>query len=324
MPRPILAGVLAALALALTAQSAAPVASPPGSPDYKIGVDDILQVGVRPRMDLNTQVTVLADGTISLPSLGPVHAEGMTVKELSSELTRRFGLYDRDITQVTVTVLAYNSQKVFLLGEVYKPGRYAFPVIPGIWDVVREGGGPTSEADLTAVQVIRGEGEKRETITVDLGSAITSGNFDGLPKLRPGDTVRLLRKQVTVPPKDQVYVMGEVRSPGIFSTQTASDVVSAIMAAGGPTTDADLSEITLTRRNVEGTRSLELDLKGYETGDRIPADLALKPGDAISVPSRSGGLLHGLLPFNTVLPLLQVVISTVIAIESIRVARGTP
>jgi protein involved in polysaccharide export with SLBB domain len=324
MPRRMFSAVVTALLLALVALPAVAVVSPPGSPDYKIGVDDLLQVVVRPRMDLNAQTAVLADGTINLPSLGNIKAEGLTVAQLSENLTRRFGLYDRDITQVVVTVLAYNSQKIFLLGEVVKPGRYAFPVIPGIWDVVREAGGPTNDADLTAVQVIRGEGDKRETIDVDLGTAINAGNFDGLPKLRPGDTVRLLRKQTLVPTKNQVYVMGEVRAPGIYSTESAPDVISAMMAAGGPSSDAKLSRVVLTRRSGENSRSIQLDLDGYLEGTVGAANLPLRPGDTVNLPSRSGGLLHGLLPFNTILPVLQVIVSTVIAIESIRVARGTP
>ncbi|MBI5835921.1 MAG: polysaccharide export protein [Candidatus Eisenbacteria bacterium] len=324
MPRPNLLAVAAALALAVFAMPAGAAISPPGSPDYKIGVDDILQVVVRPRLDLSAQATVLGDGTINLPSLGAVKAEGMTVNLLSADLTRRFGLYDRDVTQVVVTVLAYNSQKIFLLGEVYKPGRYAFPVIPGIWDVVREGGGPTNEADLGAVQLIHGEGDKRETVTVDLGSAIASGDFSGLPKLRPGDTVRLVRKQIVVPTKDQVYVMGEVKVPGIYSTQTAPDVLGAIMVAGGPGPDAKMSRVTVTRRNGENTRSIELDLDHYLDGDVALANLPLKAGDAISVPTRSGGLARGLGPINAVMPVLQVLISTFIAIESIRAVRGNP
>jgi polysaccharide biosynthesis/export protein len=323
MPHRVIPAVVIALALALGSLPASAAVSPPGSPDYKIGIDDMLQVVVRPRMDLSAQATVLADGSINLPSLGNIHAEGLTVAQLSDNLTRRFGLYDRDITQVVVTVLAYNSQKIFLLGEVFKPGRYAFPVIPGVWDVVREGGGPTNDADLTSVQLIRGEGDKRETITVDLGTAINSGNFDNLPKLRPGDTIRLQRRQVMVPSKNQVYVMGEVKLPGIYSTEAATDVVSAMMSAGGPTADAKLSEVVLTRRNGELTRSVRVDMEGYMDGKVGVANLALRPGDTVNIPSRSGGLLHGLLPFNTILPILQVVVSTVIAIESIRVARGT-
>jgi protein involved in polysaccharide export with SLBB domain len=116
--------------------------------------------------------------------------------------------------------------------------------------------------------------------------------------------------------------MGEVRAPGIYSTDIAADVVSAMMAAGGPGPDAKLSGVTLTRRNGDHTRSLELDMGGYLDGTVSTANMALRPGDTVNIPSRSSGLLHGLLPFNTIMPVLQVIISTVIAVESIRVARG--
>lgn len=314
---PLLAGFL----MLLQAIPALAVVSPPGSPDYEMGPDDVLQISVRPRVDLNTQVTVLSDGTINLPSIGAIKAAGLTVNRLSQELTRRYGLFDRDITQVTVTMLAYNSQKIFLLGEVTRPGHYSFPVIPGIWDVVREGGGPTPEAELSSVQVIRGEGDKRETINVDLGAAINSGDFSSLPKLRPGDSIRLLRRGAPVSAKDQVYVLGQVRAPGIYPSQTASDVMSAIMSAGGPTEAANLGSVMITRRTGESSRTLEVDLGHYIDGGGLNSNVPVRPGDAVTVSSR-GGLLRGVLSLNTILPVFQAIISSIIAVESIRVARN--
>ena len=314
-------GVVAIL-LSVLSTPAGAVVSPAGVPDYQIGVEDVLQISIRPRGDLNTQVTVLADGSINVPSLGAVKALGSTPNQLSQELTRRFGLFDRDITQVTVTVLAYNSRRVFLLGEVVKPGRYSFAVIPGIWDVIRESGGPTNAADLSSVQIIRGEGDTRETMTADLGAAIASGDFSGLPQLKPGDTIRLTPKQALVPSKDQVYVMGDVKAPGVYSTQSALDVVSAVMSAGGPGLDADMSEVAITRRTGASTRTVTVDLADYLSGGDATANLALKPGDTISIPPKQTGLSRGLGGLNTVLPVIQAIISSVIAIESVRIARG--
>ncbi len=322
MFRSTLVLLLATLVAGLVALPGEAMAAPgsPGSPDYRIGVDDILQVMVRPRTDLSTQTQVLADGNISLPSIGAVKAEGLTVSQLQQELNRRFGLYDRDITQVTLIVIAYNSQRVFVLGEVYKPGRYSFPAIPGIWDVVREAGGPSPEADLTSVQVIRGEGEARQTLSVDLGTAINTGDFSGLPSLRPGDTVRLSRKTTAVSLGDQVLVMGGVKNPGIYSTQQATTLMAAIMAAGGPEPGAGLDHVMLTRHTGEASRTVELNLEEYLDGGKWNSNLALKPGDAVQIPVRRSGVQRGLFSLNFLLPSIQAILSAVLAVESIRIS----
>ena len=317
--------LLALLLLLLSAAAPGPARAaddPPGTPGYRIGIDDQLQLSVRPRSDLSAQVAVLADGTISLPTIGAVKAEGLTVAQLSQLLTRRYSQFDRDITQVTVSVLAYNSQKIFVLGEVGKPGRYSFPGNPELWDAIREAGGPVAEADLGSVQVIRGEGETRQTMVVDLGAAISSGDFSGMPKLHPGDTVRLLKKEGPVSARDQIYVLGEVKTPGIYSTQAATDVMSAIMSAGGPSPSANLSNVVLTRRAGDTSKTLTLNMHDYLKGGKWNANLPLRPGDTVRVPQKGGSFIRGLFSSSGALPALQAVVSMVIAVESIRIARN--
>src|SRR2546425_5392860 len=131
-----------------------PGAGTPGTPNYRIGAGDILNVEVVGRKDLSAQYTVGQDGVLFMPLTGGVAAEGKTANELSAELARRLSLYDRDITQVNVSVSEFRSQKIFVLGAVLKPGKYSFAQLPTVWDAITEAGGPAEDAQLSAGQGI--------------------------------------------------------------------------------------------------------------------------------------------------------------------------
>src|SRR3989441_5674489 len=136
--------------------AAAPDATPgtPGSATYRLGSGDVLNVEVVGRRDLSQQYTVGQDGVLFMPLTGGVNAEGKTVNELSAELARRLSLYDRDITQVNVSVSEFRSRKIFVLGSVLHPGKYSFAQLPTVWDAIGEAGGPAEDAQLSAVEGI--------------------------------------------------------------------------------------------------------------------------------------------------------------------------
>ena len=103
--------------------AAAPV-SVPLSPDYVIGPDDVLGVYVWKEADVSGDVTVRPDGKISIPLLNEIHAAGLTPDQLRQRITEAAKQYLEEPT-VTVVVKAINSRKVFVTGQVAKPGTYS-------------------------------------------------------------------------------------------------------------------------------------------------------------------------------------------------------
>jgi len=158
---------------------------------YRIGVDDLLQVLVWSRPDLSGQVPVGASGEIQLPLLGSVPAVNLTPEELSADLSRRYGILDAKISEVIVTVAEYRSRSVTVVGEVKNPGRYSFQSIPNLWEILLAAGGPTAQADLAQVQIVRKDkqGDEPPTVTVDLSAGIEGTHLETLPAVRPHDTV---------------------------------------------------------------------------------------------------------------------------------------
>ena len=101
---------------------------PQVGPSYVIGADDTLAISVWKEPDLTNSLPVRADGMISMPLLNDVQAAGLTPMQLAASITEKLKKYVED-PHVTVTVIAMNSQKVYLTGEVTHGG--VIPLIPG-------------------------------------------------------------------------------------------------------------------------------------------------------------------------------------------------
>jgi polysaccharide export outer membrane protein len=251
--------------------------------DYTIGVSDVIEVTVFQRQDLGGTFTVDTEGNVTLPLLGTVKAAGVTPSKLSEELTRRFSFIDREITQVTVAVSQYNSRRIFVMGEVQKPGAYAFAQIPGLWEVIREAGGPTAEASLARVRIIPPEGKGTPQV-IDLDSVISKGDFSVLPQLSPGSTILIPRSELMGPEGDVIYVYGSVITPGTFPIAAARNVLQAVIAAGGPSADANVGAIRVVRPGPVQARVFKVDLNDYTHDGVLFANVQLQPGDTVTVP----------------------------------------
>jgi polysaccharide export outer membrane protein len=233
----------------------------------------------------------------------------MSPTELSKELSRKLSVFRAG--DAVVTVAQYNSRKIFVVGEVVRPGKYAFPIIPSVWHVISEAGGPTDAALLGAVQIIRaGTGE---TITVDVRKLI-SGEAEEEIRLLPGDTVRVPRRSVAAPEGHVVYVLGEVKKPGGYEVSFAWDVVAALSAAGGPTEKADLRKVTIVRRTVSSSTTMEVNLNDFLRKGLISANPTLSSGDTITIPRKKSAF--GALLTPAVLTALLSAIASIVVITS--------
>lgn len=92
--------------------------------DYEIGAGDVLKVIVIGQAEMTGNFAVDTEGMVSFPILGKVKASANTTLEIERKITILLadGILKRP--QVTVTVAEYGSQKVFVTGEVQRPGQY--------------------------------------------------------------------------------------------------------------------------------------------------------------------------------------------------------
>ncbi|HTS79472.1 MAG TPA: polysaccharide biosynthesis/export family protein [Myxococcaceae bacterium] len=159
---------------------------PTAEEPYRIGKEDVLDVSVWRDPDLSRTLPVRPDGFITLPMVGEVQAEGRTTVELEQDIARRLEKYIQS-PRVTVMVREVNSARVFVTGEVQKPGAFPLRGNVTVLQAVAMAGGLTEFADRNGMMVIRANNGAR--IPVRYSDLVDPhGQGSDFP-LQPGDTV---------------------------------------------------------------------------------------------------------------------------------------
>jgi polysaccharide export outer membrane protein len=156
--------------------------------DYRIGVADLLKISVFRAEEFGQEARVDSDGSISLPLLGNVRAEGLTPSQLEQQLANLLKQKYLQNPQVTVFVKEYSSQQITLDGAFNKPGIY--PVTAGqvtLLQALALGGGLDSIADPGKVVLFRKIGSQPKAYRLNI-DAIRGGQMKN-PYLRNNDII---------------------------------------------------------------------------------------------------------------------------------------
>ncbi len=124
------------------------------APRIHIQPGDVLQVSVWKEQDLQAEVLVRPDGAFSFPLAGDVDTRGKTVDELRIELTERLKRYVPDPV-VTVAVRQIMGNRMFVIGQVNRPGDFQFSRPVDVMQALSMAGGTTSFAALNDIVILR-------------------------------------------------------------------------------------------------------------------------------------------------------------------------
>lgn len=160
--------------------------------EYRIGVDDQVQVNVWRNPDLSVSVPVRPDGMISVPLIGDVQAGGRTPTEVSRAVEEKLSRYMRE-PQVTVIVTELRSHefisRVRVTGAVQQPVSLPYRQGMTVLDAVLEAGGLTEFASPNKARLYRRGDEESKVYPVDLGRILSRGDLGTNYYLMPGDIV---------------------------------------------------------------------------------------------------------------------------------------
>lgn len=148
------------------------------SESYHLGAGDKVRVIVYGEDDLGGTFEVDGNGTISLPLIGPVKAVGLSAHALEASITN--GLADGYVNDPRVNVEITTYRPFTVIGEVNKPGEYAYVSDMSVLNAVALAGGYTSRAKESSVCVRRNGNTQEECI-----------DADETTKIHPGDVVRI-------------------------------------------------------------------------------------------------------------------------------------
>jgi polysaccharide biosynthesis/export protein len=242
---------------------------------YIIGPEDVLEIQVWERKDLNQTVFVRPDGRTSLPLVGEIMVAGKTVQELQDHLAQ---VYDKTSQNAVVTVIVreIKSRPVYFVGGFGRPGPMQLTRELSLMQAISIVGGVVPGGDAEKGYILRGD----KRIAVDFYKLFQKGDLTQNTQLEPGDTV-------VVPIADMVFVQGEVRAPSPIKYTTDLTVLKAITQAGGLTPLAAAGRVDLLRgRTGEKKERIRIDVDKIIKSPEENPDVGLKPEDIIYVPQR--------------------------------------
>jgi polysaccharide biosynthesis/export protein len=163
-------------------------AAPATDSDYKIGPQDVLRIDVWKEPDITRIAPVRPDGRISLPLLNDVQAAGLTPSQLAATLTEGLRKFITN-PQVTVSVSEINSRRVYVTGEVTKPG--AFPLLPNmtVLQALSSSGGFSQFAKIKGIYVLRVEDGKQVKHPFNYKDVVSGKKPELNIPLQPGDVI---------------------------------------------------------------------------------------------------------------------------------------
>jgi polysaccharide export outer membrane protein len=173
------------------ASSASPSAATTGASlpsGYVIGPEDVLSIVFWRDKDMSADVVVRPDGKVSLPLLNDIDAAGLTPEQLRQELVKRASKFVED-PNASVVVKEIHSRKVFITGNVAKPGSYPLAGEMNVMQLIALAGGLQEYADSKNIVVMRTESGTPATHRFNYKDVVKQKHIEQNIQLRAGDTV---------------------------------------------------------------------------------------------------------------------------------------
>lgn len=155
---------------------------------YVIGADDVLSVMYWREKDMSAEVTVRPDGKVALPLINDLHAAGLTPEAFRDRVIEAARRFVED-PNPTVMVKEINSRRVFITGQVEKPGPYQLNHSVTVLQLIAMAGGLKEFARGKNISVIRTENGEQVVHQFNYQEALGRKNLRQNIELKPGDTV---------------------------------------------------------------------------------------------------------------------------------------
>jgi polysaccharide biosynthesis/export protein len=222
--------------------------------------------------------------------VGRIHAAGMTLDQLETEVSQRLKTYYRD-PDLSINITQFKSQPVSVIGYVGTPGVIQLEGRKTLIEVLSQVGGLKQDAG-SRIKITR----QSEWGPIPLPSAKTQGDLSvaevsvrGIETATsPEENIQILPNDIiTVPRADIVYVLGEVKMPGGFALDERGRTISLIEVlarAGGATPTASLKSAKIVRA-VPNANRVEIAVNLRDVTKGKTKDMVLQPDDILYVPN---------------------------------------
>jgi protein involved in polysaccharide export with SLBB domain len=209
----------------------------PVGPDYVLGPGDSINISLWGGLAQQFSRVVDREGEVSLPEAGPIVLAGSTLSQAQMSIQHALARQFRD-AKVEVSVARLRTVRVYVVGDVQRPGAYDVSSLSTPLNALYAAGGPTAIGSLRTVRHYRGKQLIRE---VDLYEFLLHGVRSDTERLEPGDTI-------LIPPvRQQITISGMVRRPAIYELRSETTLSEVLALAGGVMVSAQMRDIRVER-----------------------------------------------------------------------------
>jgi protein involved in polysaccharide export with SLBB domain len=274
----------AALLLAIAARGADPASSGSWTEQYRLGPGDVLDFSLFGRPDLTrVDLFIEPDGNIDYLQATGIHAEGLTVDQLRAKIEQALSVYYK-FPRVMIAPKELHSKKYFILGKVEAAGAYSMDHPVSLVEAVAQAKGvelglvedKTVELCDYAHSFVLRNGRH---LPVDFQRLFVDGDTSQNIQLEPNDYIYMASAI-----SNNIFILGDVRSPGSQGYTPNLTVTGAIALRGGFTDTAYRDRVLVLRGSIEHPQHFVVDINRTLTGRQ--SDFRLQPRDVIYVNSR--------------------------------------
>lgn len=245
---------------------------------YVIHPGDQISVSVYGETALSQSVTVLPDGSVNLPLVGPLHVAGLTADAASRKLAHALAQYIRR-PLVTMEIVTEGQSNALVLGDVKTPGKFALRGNAKLSDAIAAAGGLDSSTvgELPSARVETDGGNVR---VISLQALLRDGD-ESQDIALGANSVIYVQSRATF----TIEVVGAVDHPGEVQLHDGDRLSIAIAKVGNSATaQSDLSHVFVTSKTDGKSATSEVDMyRALEHGD-LAGDPKLTQGDVVFVP----------------------------------------
>lgn len=249
----------------------------PAGPDYVVGPGDGLTINLSGGVSQRLQRTVDREGRVALPEIGAVEVSGKNLGDVQHLVRTALRSQFRDV-DADVSLSRIRTVRVYVVGDVEKPGAYDLSSLSTPLNALFMAGGPTSNGSLRLLDHYRG---KQLIQRVDVYDLLLHGISGNMQRLEAGDTV------VVPPLTGEVTVEGMVRRPAIYELNGEKSLAEVLQLAGGVLPTGTLRHVDVERVEHNETRTmLRLDIPENNNQEQVTQALQefkIQDGDKVKI-----------------------------------------
>jgi protein involved in polysaccharide export with SLBB domain len=243
--------------------------------NYVLGPDDQLSLTLTGLNEIEMESVINHEGNINIAYVGLINVNGLTIEDakarIFARMSKAYPALKTKQTQLTITLSAYRSIRVTIIGEAERPGAYQISSLSTLFNALYTSGGPTETGSLRDIQLIR---NNKKIASIDLYEFLQTGKMSQDIRLEDQDVI------VYPPYIKRVELGGMVKRPLVYELKPNENLSHALQYAGGFNDSAYTDRLKVVQRNARDKNYKDVEANAFVNytplqGDSIYAEKQL-------------------------------------------------